>query len=110
MERASCYVDRDNSFLVTLKKDKINLTADVMNSITKVEIKFDGKYYDSATYPACFVKDIDNASFRVKPNGFGLPVMNKGDVVEFIVYDTGDYTNGVVWGEFLLIMKGDATT
>ena len=108
MERAYCYVDRDNSFLITLKKDKINLTVAEMNSISKVEIKFDGKYYDSATYPACFEKDADTASYRVKPNAFGLPVMNKGDVVEFIVYDAGDYINGIVWGQFLLIMKGDA--
>lgn len=112
---ATLYVDRTNPFLMTFQKNGVNLTEDEMNAITKYELRYKsledsvGQYYDSDGYPDAFVVDAANAQVCVKPVDFGWGASKKtGDTVEVIVYDLLDNTEGLVWSQITLIVKGDA--
>jgi len=107
MDTAICYKDRDNSFFLTLKKNNVVLSETDMGAITKFEIKFNGAYYDSDTTPAGFTRNDAAGTVQIKPFELDLSVSN--DVVELIVYDTGDYTHGLVWDQFRLSIKSDAS-
>ena len=106
---ATIYIDRDNSFTMTLKKNDINLTENEMNAITKFEIKYLGKCYNSVDNAAAFVVTPASATVKVKPYVLDLGVSPKtGDWVEVILYDLVDYTHGIMWDQFSLINKIDA--
>lgn len=106
MEKAITYKDRDNSFILTIKKNGVTLTEAEMSSITKFEIKYNGSYYNSTDDPGGF--DITNSAGTVEifPNEFDLAV-SSGDIVEIIVYDI-EYTDGFVWDQFILEIKNVA--
>ena len=107
-ETATIYEDRDNSFTLTLKKNGTTLTSAEMAAITKYEIRYSDTYYDSDTYASAFVADNSDGTVIVYPYSFGLAASVKsGEVVEFIVYDATN-TNGLVWDQFILIVKDDA--
>lgn len=108
-ETATIYEDRDNSFSLTLKKNGVALDSDEMSAITKFEIKYRDTYYNSEDSPTAFVIDTANSTVTIKPWILNLPASSeKGDTVEFIVYDAIDYTHGLVWSQFTLIVKSDA--
>jgi len=110
MYTATIYKDRANGFILLLKKDNVLLTSEEMAVITKYEIKYKDVYYDSDTYPDSFVADNNAASVTVKPEPFSLPASSKkGDTVELIIYDDADNVAGLVWGQFTLIVKPDAS-
>ncbi|MDP8268270.1 MAG: hypothetical protein P9L97_06025 [Candidatus Tenebribacter davisii] len=102
-----CYEDRDNSFFVTLKINDVTLTEGQMDLLTKFEIKYSGVYYDSDDFPLAFVRDDENGTVQIKPVELGLVVGS--DKTEFLVYDAGAYSNGLMWDQFKLKMKGDVT-
>lgn len=108
-ETATIYKDRDNSFTITMQRDSLNLTESEMDVITKYEIRYKDAYYDSDTYASAFDVSSVNASVTIKPHAFGLAgSSSRGDLVEFIIYDAGDYTNGLMWSQFYLVVKSDA--
>ena len=108
MESATVYEDRDNTFTITVKKNGVVLTENEFNAITKFEIKVAGSYYNSADTPAGFVKTASAAQVKIKPKALGLAAATAPEVVEFIVYDGGEYSNGVVWARFRLMISGAA--
>ena len=100
------YKDRDNSFSITLKKNGIDLTSSEMSDISKYEIKYRGKYYNSTSYPTAFA--VTGSTVTINPQSFGLGKSSKvGDVTEFIIY-TSNYPDGFVWGNFNLIVSLEA--
>ena len=104
---AIIYEDRDNSVILTLKKNDVTLTSNEMVAITKYEIRYKGVYYDSDTYPNAFEADNANGTIEIKPYDLGLEAGS--DQGELIIYDAGDYTHGLVWEQFKLKVKADAT-
>jgi len=106
IETAVVYEDRDNSFKLTLKKNNTTLTSSEMTAITKYEIRYNGVYYDSDTYPDAFVPDNANGTIEIKPYELGLETGT--DKVELIIYDSVNYTHGLVWEQFKLKVKSDA--
>ncbi len=108
-ETATIYEDRTNPFFITLEKNDVALSESDMVAITKYEIRYDDTYYDSDDYPDAFSVDNATATVTVKPYALGLASSPKrGEVVEIIIYDTGDNANGLVWDQFALIVKEDA--
>lgn len=108
-ETATIYENRDNPFTLILKKNGSILTESEMAAITKWEIRYDDVYYDSDDYPNAFVPDNTTSSVEIKPYDFDLAESHTmGEITEFIVYDAADFTNGLVWDQFLLIVKPDA--
>ncbi len=103
---ATCYQGRDNTFTLVLKKNDVTLTPEEMDVITKFEIHFRRSYYNSVTTPAAFIKNREAGSVTIKPQALGL--IASEDIIELIIYDAGDYTHGLVWGTFQLIIKEDA--
>ena len=103
---AVAFVGRDNDFYLVLSKNGVALTAAEMASVTKWELKINEVYYDSDDYPLAFVADNDNSKVRIKPYSFGLSAM-PNETVELILYDD-EYTNGIVWDQFLLWVRDDA--
>jgi len=108
MEYAIVHEDRDNSFTVTLKKNSVALTQTEMEAITKFEIKYNGTYYNSVDNSDGFEIVNATAKVTVKPYELGLE-SGDTDTVEFIVYDNGDYTNGLLWDRFKLKVSDYAT-
>ena len=106
MDTATCFKDRDNSFLLTLQKNGVTLTQVEMNAITKFEIKYNGAYYDSVDESTGFVRDNVNGTVQIKPYELGLAVSS--DKVELIIYDATN-THGIMWDQFKLDIKGDVT-
>ena len=106
METATCYVERDNSFTITMQKNGTTLTESEMGVITKYEIIYNGAYYDSVAESTAFT--ITNASGTVKIMPYALGLTSSCDRVELIIYDAVDNTHGLVWDQFKLIMKSDA--
>ena len=106
---ATIYEDRDNSFTVILKKNDELLTTDEMTAITKFEIKYRDAYYNSVDNPSAFTINLTESSVTIKPYELRLTQSSEtGDLVEFIVYDSFEYTHGLVWDQFTLIVKSDA--
>ena len=112
---ATVYTDRSNPFQLTLVKNDVDLTELEMEAITKFELRYknnlqaEGVYYDSTNFLDAFVRDNAAATVTIKPIDFGWDTSRKaGDLVEFLIYDTGDHTVGYVWTQFTLIVKGDA--
>ena len=105
MEQAICYRDRDNTFWVVLYRNSVILSAIEMAVITKFEIKHEGVYYDSVSNPTGFTRDDANGRVKILPFELDLPVSK--DLVEFIIYDAGDHTNGLYWTTFELSIRGD---
>jgi hypothetical protein len=107
--KAIIYEDRSNPILITLVKNGVTLTESEMNQFLKFEIKYQNTYYDSDTYPLAFVEDNPNGQVEIKPYSLGLAASRKkGELVEFIVYDGNDHVNGMLWSQFILIVKDDA--
>lgn len=107
MESATCYEDRDNSFVLTIKKNDVTLTESEMLAVTKFEIKFDGVYYNTVANPTGFV--INNVAGTLKVKPYELVLGATIDNVELILY-TAETPHGLVWENFELIMKDDAKT
>ena len=108
-ETATVYEDRDNGFTLTLKKNTIILTEAEMSAIVKYELRYSDAYYDSDTYSSSFSADNATAVLTINPFAFGLTESSRrGDLVELIIYDAADYTNGLVWDQFYLVVKADA--
>ena len=108
-ESATIYEDRDNPFTIVLSKNGAVLTELEMQAITKWEIRYDDVYYNSDDYPSAFVANETESSLEIFPYAFGLESSVKlGEVVEFIIYDAVNFTNGLVWDQFVLIVKADA--
>jgi hypothetical protein len=105
---ATVYVDRDNTFTMTLKKNDISLTEEEMNAITKVEIKYQGTYYNSIDNAAGFDITVATAKVKITPKALLLAESITGELVEVIIYDSAS-TNGIVWDQFTLVNKNDAT-
>jgi len=97
---------RDNSFFLTIYKNGVALTPTDMSSITKFEIKFNGEYYDSDTYPAGIVPDNSTGTITIYPRVLGLKV-STDHKTELIIYDA-NHTAGFVWTQFRMKIKGDA--
>ena len=102
--------DRDNAAKITLAKSGTTLTADEMAAITKVEIKYNGNYYNSDDHADMF----DWTTYADD----GQLVINAGTVdlgdnlatdrkAELIIYDASN-PNGIVWAQFTMIIKQDA--
>ena len=106
LESVTVYRDRDNSFTLTLTKNGNTLSEANMDAITKFELKHNGSYYNSNDYPDGFVPDNANGQVLIVPNEFGLAA--KTDTTEFLVYDGGNYSNGIVWAQFTLVVSGEA--
>ena len=106
IETAVAYEDRDNSIKLTLKKNGVTLTSGEMTAITKYEIKYKDVYYDSDAYPDAFVPNNAEGTLEIKPYELGL--VTGSDKVELIVYDSTNYTHGLVWEQFKLKVKSDA--
>ena len=112
-ETAIIYEDRSNSFIITLLKNNVIMNDADMGQLIKFEIKYQGSYYNSTDYPLAFVAGTDAAGTKgqveVKPYSLGLAASRrKGELVEFIVYDASDHVSGLVWSQFILIVKNDA--
>jgi len=105
MEQIKCYKDRNNTFWIKLYKDNIILTPAEMAVITKFEIKHQGTYYNSTDNPTGFTRDDANGRVKIKPFELDLPTSK--DLVEFLVYDAGDNTNGLYWTTFELSIRND---
>lgn len=105
MEQAICYKHRNNTLWVKLYRNGVVLTAVEMAAITKFEILHQGVYYNSVDNPTGFTRDDANGRFKVKPFELGLPISK--DLVEVILYDAGDNTNGLYWDTFELSIRGD---
>jgi len=103
------YADRDNPFTLTLKQNNVAVIEAVMNTFTKYEIKFQGEYYDSVTYPNAFEISNANATVTIKPEEFDLSPTNRvGEDCVFLVYDASDYDDGLVWDIFKLVVSDAA--
>ncbi len=106
MESVQVYKDRDNSFTLTLEKNGTTLTRTEMDAITRVEIKYNGTYYNSVDNAPGFLKDAANGQITIKPYELSLDASR--DTVELIVYDAGNYTHGLVWTQFRLVVSNEA--
>jgi len=90
-------VDRDNTFALQLIKNKVVLTTNEMQAITKVGLKFNGTEYESDTYPD---GEFDWATREAE----GVVVFKLGGTLsagrdtkaEVIIYSATE-TLGVVW-------------
>lgn len=105
MEQAICFESRNNSFWVELYKDNVILTAVEMAVITNFEIKHKGLYYNLVDYPTGFTRDNANGRFKVKP--FELGLATSKDLVEVIIYDAGDNSEGLYWDTIELSIRND---
>ena len=105
MEQAICYKDRNNTFWISLHRNNIILSAAEMALITKFEIKHMNTYYNSIDNPTGFTRDDANGRVKIKP--FELDLTISKDLVEFLIYDAADNTNGLYWDTFELSIRGD---
>ena len=109
------YIDRDNAISFLLKKkppdeDEFRkLTSDEMADITRVKVRYNGKYYDSDDYPTLFdwssYADIGVLTFKM-----GTMVGLEAGIdrnAELIIYNTAN-PNGIVWDTFRLKVLDDA--
>jgi len=110
METMTVWKDRDNISYFELSKQGELLTTIEMAAITKAEIKYNDIYYDSDNYPTAFDWSTlgDESKIIIK---FGLidlgDNLSKDRKSELIIYDA-DNISGVVWNQFIMIVKIDA--
>ena len=109
-EKMIVWKDRDNPTYIQLQENEVNLTPGQMEAITKAEIYFDGNYYNSNDNPECFdLTTMKDESTLILHLGL-LPLHDgyaENDLAELILYDAVN-TNGVVWMQFVIIIKTDA--
>jgi len=108
MDKINAWIDRDNISYIQLSKQGTVLTSDEIDAITKVEIRFGGEYFSSEDYPECFdlVTLKDEGKIGIRPGLLPIDTTLGFDVTELIIYD-GSHTNGVLWMQFVLVVKKD---
>jgi len=84
----------------------VALNSAEMSSVTNFEIRFNGEYYDSDTYPAGIVPENSTGTITIYPFELGLKVATDLKT-ELILYDSA-HTNGLVWAQFPMKILGDA--
>jgi len=108
MEKWIVWKDRANQIEVPLLDSDGNAyDATAMGNITKVEIRYKGKYYDSVTLSDSFDLTTKAASgiLIVKPGLMGWGAGS--DIVELILYDAVN-TDGIVYSQYAVYVKDDA--
>lgn len=106
METVTTYKDRDNTFVITFKKNWVLLTEDEMLAITKIELRYKDQYYNSVDHSQGFEIDSANSQVTIKPYSFNLTAGT--DTVEVIIYDS-ENQNGLVWDQFQWTHSPDAS-
>lgn len=92
------YIARDNSIALSLSSDN-NVIAH--NTLTRVQAMVGNTLLDSATSPALFdLTQTDRLSLK-----FGQSGLTAGRYpVTLVVFDAA-HTNGLVWGDFVIVVK-----
>lgn len=102
------YRGRDNPIALILKNNDANLSTTEMSAITRMDIRYNGTYYSSASSPTLFdwTTFNEDAKVIIKLGMCGLTTGSDANT-ELIVYDAAN-TNGLMWDVFKLTVTDDA--
>ena len=83
-----------------MKPPRVAGVAVDLSSVTKIEIMFNGKYFDSDTYSSAFDWSGGEGVIDFSLGAIDLPV-GKDSTTELIVYDPIN-PNGYIWATFIM--------
>jgi len=103
--REVVWLGRDNTVDLILKADG---SAHDLSSATTIEVVFSGVTLSSTTNSSWFdwtSEGLTTGEVNLKLGSAGSSISPGTYDAELIVYDS-DYTNGIMWGEVPIIVKG----